>query len=369
MIRVLHVLGGLDRGGAESMVMNLYRNIDREAVQFDFVIHTSEKQAYYAEIIALGGRIYHFPAFCGKNAFLLKKIWTVFFLAHPEYNILHSHVRSYASIYFQIAKKQGVKLIIHSHSTSNGTGLASAVKYILQLPLRYQADYLMACSTESGKWLYGRNACKKSNYRFVPNGIDMDRYAYSETTAAEYRANLGLKDKFVLGHVGRFHEAKNHMFLLDVFAGICQRRPNAMLMLVGDGDIRVRIESKIKSLGLENRVIMTGSRSDVPQLLQAMDVFVFPSLWEGLPVTVVEAQAAGLPCLISDTITDDVDISELVKRLPINNPIAWVDAILSVDTGRVDVLDKIKSAGFDVRDVAEVLKNFYVDLAKESSHK
>ena len=280
MIRILHILGGLERGGAETMIMNLYRNIDRETVQFDFVIHTQEKQAYYEEILALGGRIYHFPAFDGKNLFLLKKLWNNFFKDHPEYKILHSHVRSYASIYFRIAKKYGLKLIIHSHSTSNGKGFISAVKHILQLPLRFQADYLMACSTESGKWLYGKKFYKKSNYRFIPNGIDMDQYDYSETTATAYRENLGLKDKFVLGHVGRFHEAKNHAFLLDVFAGVCEQRSDAMLLLVGDGDIREKIESKIQRLGLENRVVMTGSRDDVSKLLQAMDVFVFPSLWE-----------------------------------------------------------------------------------------
>ena len=367
MIRILHVLGGLERGGAETMIMNLYRNIDRETVQFDFVIHTSRKQAYYEEILTLGGRIYHFPAFNGKNLFLLKKLWDGFFKDHPEYKILHSHVRSYASIYCRIAKKHGLKLIIHSHSTSNGKGLIAAVKHVLQLSLRFQADFMMACSTESGRWLYGKKACKKPNFRLIPNGIDIDQYAYSETTAAECREKLGLKDKFVLGHVGRFHEAKNHAFLMNVVAGVCERRPDAMLLLVGDGEVREKIESKIKNLGLENRVVMTGSRSDVPRLMQAMDVFVFPSLWEGLPVTVVEAQAAGLPCLISDRITDDVDISELVKRLPIEKATVWMDAILSVDTSRRDVRDKIKLAGFDVRDLATAMKDFYIDLAKESS--
>lgn len=365
MIRILHVLGGLERRGAETMIMNIYRNIDRETVQFDFVIHTHEKQAYYQEILDLGGKIYHFPAFNGKNLFLIKKLWDGFFKEHPEYKILHSHIRSYASIYFQIAKKHGLKLIIHSHSTSNGKGLTSAVKYVLQLPLRFQADFFMACSTESGKWLYGKNACKKPNYRLIPNGIDIDQFAYSETIAAEYRKSLGLQDKFVIGHVGRLHKAKNHMFLLDIFAGVCERRPDAMLLLVGDGDVREKIESKIRRLGLENRVLITGTRSDVSNLLQAMDVFVFPSLWEGLPVTVVEAQAAGLPCLISDMITNDVVISESVKRLPIENSKEWIDAILSVDTHRKDVRDKIKSAGFDVRDVAVVLKNLYIDLIKD----
>ena len=225
----------------------------------------------------------------------------------------------------------------------------------------------MACSTESGRWLYGKIACKKPNYRFVSNSIEVDQYAYSETVAAEYREKLGLKEKFVLGHVGRFHEAKNHMFLLGVFAGVCKRRSDAMLLLVGDGDLREKIEEKIEKMGLENRVVMTGSRSDVPKLMQAMDVFVFPSLWEGLPVTVVEAQAAGLPCLISDRITNDVNLSELVKCLPIDNLTLWIDAILSMDAVRHDVREKIKSAGFDVRDNAGMLKNFYVNLANEFS--
>ena len=362
MIRVLHVLGGLDRGGAETMVMNLYRNIDRETVQFDFLIHTPDKQAYYEEILALGGKIYHFPAFNGQNLFLLKKLWDNFFRDHPEYKILHSHVRSYASIYFRVAKKYGVKLIIHSHSTSNGKGISSIVKSVFQYPLRYQADYLVACSSESGKWLYGKKACKKANYIFVPNGIDVERYCYSKKVALAYREQLNLNEKFVIGHVGRFHEAKNHMFLLHVFTGVCRVRSDAMLLLVGDGMLRGKIEKKVRDLGLDQRVILTGSRGDVPELLQAMDVFVFPSVWEGLPVTVVEAQAAGLPCLISDKITNDVDISDLVKRLPIDDPDVWVKMIVDININRKDVHENIKSAGFDVRAVVESLKILYTEL-------
>lgn len=366
MIRVLHVLGGLDRGGAETMVMNLYRAIDRTKIQFDFVIHTSSHQAYYHEIVEMGGRIYSFPAFNGINFAELQKMWNQFFVEHPEYKILHSHVRSYASLYIPIAKKYGLKTIIHSHSTSNGSGIASVVKRIMQYPLRHQADYLMACSNEAGRWLYGDKACLKDNYIFLPNAIDTEKYRYSEAAANKYRAELGLAGKFVIGHVGRFHEAKNHMFLLEVFAEVAKRRTDAMLLLVGDGDLRSSIEAKIKELQIEKRVILAGSRGDVAEIMSAMDVFVFPSLYEGLPVTVVEAQAAGLHCLISSCITEDVDISELVERLPINDTGIWVERILSMDVNRIDVMPKIKQADFAVNDSAYRLTEFYETIGENN---
>lgn len=362
MIRVLHVLGGLERGGAETMVMNLYRNIDHNKIQFDFIIHTLEKQAYYQEIIDMGGRVYHFPAFNGKNIFLLKKKWAQFFAEHMEYKILHSHVRSYASLYIPIAKKYGLKTIIHSHSTSNGKGVSSIIKRILQFPLRYQADYLMACSNEAGQWLYGAKGCKKDNYLFIPNAIYTEKYRFSEKIATEYRKKLNLEDKLVIGHVGRFHEAKNHMFLLEVFAKICEKRSDAILLLVGDGDLRQDIQMKIHSLNLDNKVLLTGSRDDVPQLMQAMDLFVFPSLWEGLPVTVVEAQAAGLPCLISDNITTDVDLSKLVVRLPVDDIYVWVEAILNSEIKKSDITSEIRRAGFDVKNSVENLTKFYYSI-------
>lgn len=366
MIRVLHVLGGLERGGAETMVMNLYREIDRTKVQFDFIIHTTKHQAYYKEIIDLGGKVYSFPAFNGKNLFLLAKHWSQFFLEHPEYKILHSHVRSYASLYLPIAKKNGLKTIIHSHSTSNGKGVVSIVKCLMQYPLRNQADFLMACSNEAGQWLYGKKCLKKANYIFQPNAIDVEKYHFSSGVSKQYREELGLENKFVIGHVGRFHEAKNHMFLLEVFSKIASISPQAMLLLVGDGELRHVIEKKISDLQLENRVIMLGSREDVPQLMQAMDVFAFPSMWEGLPVTIVEAQAAGLHCVISEQITKDVDVSNLVTRLPITDAESWVHSILHIDTKRLDVTENIKQAGFDVKDAATNLLLFYESIGEKS---
>jgi glycosyltransferase involved in cell wall biosynthesis len=363
MIRVLHVLGGLDRGGAETMVMNLYRAIDKTQIQFDFIVHNEKKQAYTDEILSLGGRIFHFPAFNGFNYFKMKKLWTQFFINHPEYKILHSHIRSYASLYLPIAKKAGLKTIIHSHSTSNGKGLSSVVKRIMQYPLRWQADYFFGCSKEAGTWLFGSKVVSSLKFHILQNAIDTELYKFNPKTRKEYREKLGLGDKKTFINVGRFHPAKNHPFLLNVFAEIHKFDPNTVLLLVGDGPLRQAIEKQIISLGLQNEVVLLGSRSDVPKLLQAADCFLFPSVWEGLPVTVVEAQAAGLPCFVSANITKEVHVSELVKFLPIDNGVDfWVDSISHITTDRKNVVDQIKKAGFDIQYTAKELANFYQEL-------
>ena len=362
MVRILHVLGGLNRGGAESMVMNLYRAVDRTKIQFDFIVHTDSHQDYTDEILSLGGKIYSFPKYRVYNGFKLMRIWDSFFKDHPEYKILHSHVRSYASIYLPIAKKHGLITIIHSHSTSNGNGIASIVKRILQSSLKRRADYLFACSEEAGRWLYGSEAIKKGNYRMIPNAVDTAKFAFNAQVRREKREEFCISEDVTLyGHVGRLHPAKNHMFLLDVFSELLKKRPNSVLMLVGDGELRGDIEAKICELGISDNVKMLGSRGDVAELLQAMDVFVFPSKWEGLPVTVVEAQAAGLACVVSDTVTRDVAVSRLVRYLPIDSGIdAWVSALESTTISRENVIEEIKNAGFDINTAAEKLTEFYL---------
>lgn len=360
------MIGGLGIGGSQSVVMNLFRNIDRSKIMFDFIVDHPKNNYFEREILSLGGKIFIMPTFNGRNVCEVKRKWDEFFAEHPEYMILHSHVRSYASFYLPIAKKHGLKTIIHSHSTSNGKGFSSIIKRILQYPLRHQADYLMACSNEAGRWLYGDKACRKSNYIFLPNAIKVEDYCYSLDIAKEVRKELDLQNKFVIGHIGRLHKAKNHSFLLNVFARVCQKCPNAMLLLVGDGELRGEIEAKIRELKIEDCVIMTGGRSDVSRLMQAMDIFVFPSLWEGLPVAIIEAQASGMHCIISDRITKDVDVSELVERLPITDVNVWVNKILRMDKTRLNVIDKIKEAGFDVSDSAKKLTDFYLSIGEKN---
>lgn len=216
-IRILHVLGGLNRGGAETMVMNVYRNIDRSKIQFDFIIHTTEKCDYEDEIKNLGGEIYRVPRYNGKNHIVYKNVWHKFFRLHSEYKIIHGHLRSTAAIYLNIAKKYKLKTIAHSHNTSSGSGVAAVIKNVMQIPIRYIADYLFACSDDAGKWLFGKNVINNKKYRIIENSIDCDSYMYNDHLRNNMRKSLDLNDKYVIGHVGRFNIQKNHEFLLEVF--------------------------------------------------------------------------------------------------------------------------------------------------------
>lgn len=365
MIRVLHMIGALEMGGSQAMVMNLYRHMDRERIQFDFVLDHPDRDDYAPQVKALGGKLFTMPGFHG-NVLEIRRSWENFFREHPEYKILHSHVRSYASLYLPVAARCGLKTVIHSHSTSNGSGLSSLVKLALQYPLRYQADVLMSCTREAGVWLYGGRACRGEKFFLLKNAVDTEKFAFREDIRSRYRQELGLEGKLVVGHVGRFHEAKNHGFLLECFAALRQLRPDAMLLLVGDGELRPEIEKKIKELGVDKQVLLLGNRSDVAELMWAMDELAFPSKWEGLPVTVVEAQAAGLPCFISDRITREVDISPLVRRLPVEDARLWAEK-LAEPAPRLDVADDIICAGYDIEDSAQRLSRLYENLYKEAN--
>lgn len=366
--RILHVLGRLDRGGAETMLMNLYRNIDRDKIQFDFVISTAEQCDFTNEIEALGGKIYSLPRFNIKNAIHYSKAWHDFFKEHKEYKIIHGHLRSTASIYLKIAKKYGLITISHSHSTSSGTGLSAIVKNALQFQIRSIADYLFACSDLAGIWLFGEKACQKENYFVLNNAIDAKDFIYNEEKRQQTRKKLQIEDKFVIGHIGNFKCEKNHKFIIKVFKEVFKKCNQTVLLLVGDGELRLKIEKEVSELGLTNNVIFTGVSSEIPSLLQAMDVFFFPSLYEGLPVTIIEAQAAGLPCLISDTISQETSITNLIEYFSLNNTMKeWAEKLLLYGDGfvRRDTYNEIKNAKYDIGTTSKSLEEFYLRLTEK----
>lgn len=364
-VRILHMIGSLEIGGSQAMVMNLYEKIDRDILQFDFIVDHPD-QIYFAEKIkSMGGRIFFLPTFKGKNVLEIKRAWNDFFDEHPEYKILHSHVRSYASIYIPIAKNHGVKTIIHSHSTSNGKGLSAIVKAIMQYPLRFQADYFMACSDQAGKWLFGKKIVNSSKYRMIPNAIDSDKFIFNDKVRNQLRRELGIDDKFVMGHVGRMTEPKNHDFLLDIFSEVVKIRENAVLLLIGDGDLRSSIEEKVKKMGIEKSVFLLGSKSNTYDYYQAMDLFIFPSLWEGLGIAVIEAQASGLPCFISDRIPLTVDIGMgLIKIVSLdNNALIWAKQVVGEkEVERKVCKGALEKAGYDIGSNSHVLQQFYIEL-------
>ncbi len=350
-IRILHVLGGLSIGGTESRIMDLYRCVDREKMQFDFLIHTDKEQHFEKEIEKMGGKIYRVPRFLVYNWFGYKKKLKQFFSNHHEFRAVHGHMTSTAAIYLPIAKKAGIPITIaHARSAGVDSGLKGWITRLLRLSLHKKADYLLTCSKEAGYAVYGKKCMDSGAVEIVPNAIDALKYCYDPVLRKQKREELGIGDKWVIGHVGSFREAKNHTFLIRIFKEILAKRPDAVLLLVGDGPLRPQIEEQVRSLGMEERVLFCGRQSRVNGYYQAMDFLVFPSLYEGLPGTVVEAQVAGLNCLVSDHVTKEVGITKAVTFMELNRPAEdWADFVVkNAEYTRESLYEEVCKAGFDI---------------------
>lgn len=369
-IRILHVIGMMHRGGAETMIMNFYRNIDRARVQFDFVENEGMKADYDEEIRAMGGRIYHCPRYKGKNHPEYVAWWKQFLSEHgSEYRAVHGHIGSTASIYLYLAKKAGLYTIAHSHNTGR-LDLKGLIYQAYAYPTRHIADFFFGCSVDAGISRYGRKVCADpARFTVLNNAIDTDRFEFDPHLRDEMRSRLGIEDKLVIGHVGRFEAQKNHEFLIRIFSQIHKLRPDAVLLLVGDGTLRSRIEDQISQAGLSDSVILAGVQQDVSAWYQAMDVFVLPSLFEGLGIVAVEAQTSGLPCVISDTVSRECMVTRnLVSVMSLKaNAHTWAEHILSrVTESRQGRRDEVAQNGYDIRKTASWLENFYLTRNQES---
>ena len=364
MIRVLHVMGTLNCGGAENFIMNIYRNIDRTKLQFDFVVHTEEHCYFEDAIKKLGGRIYRAPKYKVYNMFKYQHWWNVFFREHNEYKIVHCHIRSVAAIILKIAKKYNKYTISHSHSTSNGSGIKSFIKNKLHKKIPKYADYLFACSLESGEWLFGKENIKKDKFYIINNSIDVDKYKYNKEIRDKYRKKMNLDKEIAVVQIGRFNREKNHFFSIELAKELKKNKFNFKMFFIGDGQLRDNIKKKINEENLEQQICILGLRNDVPMLLQAMDIFIMPSLYEGLPLALVEAQAASLPCVISNTIRSGILNNNLVKALSLEDDLyIWNKTVnyYSRKT-RCDESDIIVKNGFDIIENVNWMQNFYIQL-------
>ncbi len=362
MIRVLHVIGSLNVGGSQALIMNIYRNIDRSRIQFDFVINFEEHRFFEPEIKKLGGKVFYIPQLNGKNYFAYCKAWNDFFAEHKEYKIVHGHVRSTASIYLKIAKKYGCYTIAHSHNTSSGKGPKAVVKNLLQVPIRYNADYFMACSDMAGIWLFGKKIVQGKKYHMLPNAIPLEKFARNEQKRAEMRKQLRVGEEVVLGNVGRFTRQKNQLFLLDIFASYRRMRKNAKLILVGYGEMEPDIRGKIKALHLEDSVIIPEDYNEPAKYLQAMDVYVFPSIFEGLGISLIEAEAAGLPCVISEVIPQETFVTEKISVCKLGAPLEqWVEAIEMYAVQHSINKSNGLLEQFDIKEVVTWISDFYLE--------
>lgn len=355
-IRILHVVTNMSYGGLENLLMNYYRNIDRTKIQFDFLTHFQGHQDFEEEIQELGGKLFRLPRLNPFDPRYLKKL-NRFFLDHPEYQIVHSHLDCMAGIPLKYAKKNNIPVrVAHAHSSNQIHNLKYIIKLLCKpLILRY-ATSLFACGSKAGSWMFSGKS-----FSVLKNAIDAKSFTFNKTAADHTKKSLQIQKDFVIGHVGQFRQEKNHLFLIDVFNEILKKDTNCTLVLVGKGPQMESAIAKVNAYGIAEHVKFLGARSDIPKLMQAMDVFVLPSLYEGFPVTMIEAQAAGLPCVISAGVPLECKITEEVTQIPLEkSPQVWAEEILKYkDHIRRNNYDAIVAAGFDINANAKWLEEFY----------
>lgn len=368
-VRILHILGNTQLGGAESRIMDLYRHMDRSVVQFDFVVHSKEEGYFNEEIRKLGGRIFRVPRFRVLNYFSYCRAWKKLLQEHrdadgrSEFHMIQGHMTSTAAIYLPIARKCGIETTIaHARSAGVDKGLKGILTRFLRCNLSKKADYLFTCSELAGISVFGKKAVEQGRTRFLPNAIDCQKFAPDPLVREKIRRELGIEKCYVIGHVGRFHYAKNHEYLLRVFAELVKRKTrDYVLLLLGEGSGMEDIRILSRELGIGDKVYFLGNKSNVNDYYQAMDYFVYPSRFEGMPGTIVEAQTAGLRCLMSDTICKEVIATELVTTRSIReDPGLWADEIEQhLQYQRSSRVDEMKELGFDVHGQAVLMTDFY----------
>lgn len=378
-VRILHIVGAMYPGGVENFIMNLYRKMDRDKIQFDFAVHEKRENDYIPEIESMGGKVYVLPRLTKDPFGNLKQIYNL----SRQYGLVIRHTaNALVSLQLLAAKKAGSVTVCHAHSSDDPQKI---LHYAGRWLMRYSCDVRLACSLQAGKWMYGKrqegkdilleegttNKTKgkkslqqKGTFSIVHNAIDLNAFAYGKEKRKKIRDEFSLGERHVYGNVANYIPVKNHDFLLRIFKEIVQLDPKAVLLCVGEGELRQEIEQKIQNLHLNGHVILTGLRNDVKDILSSLDVLLFPSIFEGLPLTLIEAQAAGLPMLISDVITEDVIVTKgLVNRLSLHDsPKEWAKkavALAQEPTDRICQKESMAQHGYDLASLASWYEQFF----------
>ena len=356
MKRLLCILSGMNAGGAETFLMKIYRQMDKTRYQMDFCVNVPEKGFYDDEIQSLGGKIFHIPSKSENAAKFAKELSDLIRRENYEYVLrITSNAAGFWDL--KIAKDAGAKVCIarSSNSSDGESWKAKLVHQAGRLLYGKYVDVKIAPSDLAAEYTFGKKAVKHGQVHPLHNAIDLDIYRFRQEARETIRQEFHLEDKLIVGHIGRFNHQKNHMFLLEIFKELSMLQDNAVLMLVGKGELEQQIRDRAHQLGIADKLVFTGVRSDVPQLLSAMDVFVFPSFYEGMPNTVIEAQATGLPCIISDTITKEANITGLVEYYPLSLSAAiWARKALEASANpRKDTRQDLIDHKYDIQSAAQ----------------
>lgn len=359
-IRILNIVPNMRAAGVETLIMNIYRNIDRNKIQFDFIVHNKKREFYDDEIESLGGKIYRLTYKDDKNIFKYIHDLKTFFYEHKEYNIVHGHMQSMMPLYLYIAKKCGVKnRIAHSHNNSYEKSIKGFILHVLSRFSRCFSTINFACSSDAGKYLFG-----KKEYQIIYNGIDMDKFEFNINERKKIRKELKIsKNEILIGNIGRMEKQKNQFFLLDVFKEILQKDSNYKLIIIGNGSLKDKLMSYSKKIGVFENVIFKQNIQNIYDYMCAMDVFCLPSLYEGLGIVLIEAQTSGLKCYATkEKVASETNITNNIKYLPLEKDI-WVFELKKCDNKYLR--KTYKSSDFNIKNVSKRMEEVYVSLYRK----
>ncbi|MBQ4510325.1 MAG: glycosyltransferase [Clostridia bacterium] len=358
-IRILHIVTSMEQGGIENFIMNNYRYIDRELVQFDFLKHRDSKDWFDEEILNLGGRIYNVPSINPLKQIKYDHQVEKFFKNNRErYSIVHSHLNALSTFPLRIAKKQGIPVrIAHSHAVPTMVTYKTPIIQLSRSVINRYATDAFACSKEAGDWLF-----KNRKYSIIPNSIDAEKYVTDEVARKEIREEINVGDGYLIGMVASFRTIKNHSFLINVFSKVLKQIPNAYLVLVGTGKTLEEIKKQATSMNISEHVIFMGVRKDIPRILNALDAFALPSVTEGFSIATLEAETMGLPCIVSTGVPKEVKLFENMKTdfVSVKNEDDWVNKLIAMKNVQKNNFSiSVSNTNYDVRKNAKDLMSFY----------
>ena len=362
MIKILHIVPRLDSGGVERLLLNYYTYMDKTKFRFDFIVHGNEEGMIEKDFKQIGSKVFHIKPKRGN--FLDNLISMYKIIKENNYDVIHVH-QGFISVFpIYFAKKANIKVrIAHSHlAFKKENAFVTILNKIFKFYLKRYATHWFACGLDAAKYLWGDKALREGKVFIMKNAIELDKFRFNPYIRGKVRKNLNIEGKFVVGNVGRFSYQKNHEFLIKIFYEINKKDKNAVLLLVGNGELEQDIRKQVMEMGLEDSVIFLGARNDVNELMQAMDVFVLPSRFEGLPVVCIEAQAASLACFVSESITEEVKITDLIHFISLTKtPAYWSDEILRCKKTyeRKDIVHNLTESGYQITYEFRKLENSY----------
>lgn len=356
-IKILNIVPNMRAAGIETFIMNVYRNIDREKIQFDFLVHNSKREFYDDEIERLGGKIYRLSLKDDKNIFKYIRDLDQFFKTHKEYNIIHGHMQSMMPLYLFLAKKNNITTrIAHSHNNSYEKSAKGIILHIFSRLSKYFSTINFACSEDAGKYLF-----KNRKFEVINNGIDINKFQFDEQTRNKIRKKLDIKENEILfGNIGRMEKQKNQKFLIDVFKKVYTKQKNVKLLIIGTGSLEKKLKKQVNKLNLKNQIIFLKNINNVNEYMQGMDLFLLPSLYEGLGIVLIEAQMNGLHCIATkDTVATETRITSNIEYLKLEKDL-WIEEICKYKIKEREIKENEAIRQFSIDNVAKNLQEKYI---------